>query len=546
MWQEPAKRCRRTTEAGWYAGDAWPEDRHCEPTDCQRREDPKEERSVESAEEIRPICKYFQQGYCMFGDKCWYLHPQHSEEVRQHADESQSPPAGVRFVVRCPSGMQQSRYCRCRPPLHSGPLRLRIVGNIEALGCWENEWDPHEGIDLFWEGDKWTSTVLTVEPLIKIRFCLVSMDEPECHPGVLQGYMREEAHEARRFSWSATHTVWGPPRGSVLEVQLCSSELTRAAPAPLVRQLPRASVTAFAGGAPLPAPLPKGRQQCYTFDAPGGVVLHFCMYLPPRYGSAQGIAGGAGEGDATAGWPLLLFLHSMHGRLDADNSLFYESDTPCRLLLGHPSCPTALRERFIVVSPQCPLDPERGDHAGIWLRNGWYEESTYDEEAEVALAALLEAICSSCHVDRRRICVTGTSMGAYASLELAGRWPGVFAAAAPVAAHYDLDPVDGLVERLTQPQALPLWFFHAENDGMCPYEPIEDLVRKLRTHSQAEVHLTSFTDTWSNQGHCADRVPYWATPRSPGQQALGEELFTWLSRQRGPGRSLRDRLAGSA
>lgn len=274
--------------------------------------------------------------------------------------------------------------------------------------------------------------------------------------------------------------------------------------------------------------------------------MHFCMYLPPRYGGGGRAGAPPGGGEGSDGWPLLLFLHSMHGRIDGDNNMFYESDTPLRLLLGHPSCPVALRERFIVVSPQCPLDPTRHDGAGIWLRNGWYEDSTYDDKMELALAGLIEAVCGSFHVDRRRVCVTGTSMGAYASLELASRWPGVFAAAAPVAAHYDLDPVEDLIERLTSLQAMPMWFFHAENDGMCPYEPIEALMRQLRARSKAEVRLTSFEDTWSNQGHCADRVPYWAAPRSPGQEALGEELFAWLSRQKGPGRTLEERLARAA
>mmetsp|Transcript_65341 Transcript_65341/g.181249 ORF Transcript_65341/g.181249 Transcript_65341/m.181249 type:complete len:583 (-) Transcript_65341:88-1836(-) len=497
------------------------------------------------------VCQYFQKGFCTFGDKCWYLHPQrwengHKEPAFADLSQPDGPAwelAGIRFVVTGPA-TERSPYCKCTPPLDTGPMRLRVAGSNEALGGWEDEWDPQAGVDLHWEGDRWTSVVLTVPPRVAFTFCLARMDEPECHPGVLQGCRRAEAHESRVFTWGPQHAVSAPPRGQVLEVHLQTAELSQQhPPAPALRSIPRASVTAFAGGLPLSPSPPAGRQRCYTFDAPGGVVLHFCMYLPPGYDDRASVAeaqGGCGNG--TSGWPVLLFLHSMHGRLDGDNNLFFESDTPLHLLLGHPACPAALRERFIVVSPQCPVDPERPDGCGIWLRNGWYEDSTYAAEMELALAALLEAVAGACNVDRQRICVTGTSMGAYASLELAARWPGFFSAVAPVAAHYDLDPVDDLVTHLTQPQELPLWFFHAENDGMCPYEPIESLVQKLRTSSRAEVRLTSFEDTWSNQGHCADRVPYWAIPRSPGQEALGEELFSWLSLQRGPGRSLRAKL----
>ncbi|CAE8719267.1 unnamed protein product, partial [Polarella glacialis] len=103
-----------------------------------------------------------------------------------------------------------------------------------------------------------------------------------------------------------------------------------------------------------------------------------------------------------------------------------------------------------------------------------------------------------------------------------------------VAAHYELDPVDVLVEKLCKAQKLPLWFFHSRNDQMCPFELIEDLVRRLRSASRSEVHLTDFEDNWSKMGHCADRVSYWT---APGQKLWkGDELFAWLASQVGPGR----------
>merc|ERR1712194_397259 len=109
-------------------------------------------------------------------------------------------------------------------------------------------------------------------------------------------------------------------------------------------------------------------------------------------------------------------------------------------------------------------------------------------------------------------------MGAYAALELSSRWPGFFSAAGLVAAHYDLDPMEPLVSRLTENQSIPMWFFHAKNDQCCPHKNVEDLVEKLRASSKAEVRLTSYFDTWSSQGHCADRVAFYNKPFSNGQE----------------------------
>ncbi|CAE7512984.1 unnamed protein product [Symbiodinium natans] len=168
------------------------------------------------------------------------------------------------------------------------------------------------------------------------------------------------------------------------------------------------------------------------------------------------------------------------------------------------------------------------DAAGVWLRRGWYENSQYDEQVEVALVELTALVRDNYRVDPARVSLIGSSMGAYASLELTARNPYLFRAAVLVAAHYDLEPMGPLVLKLAE-QELPMWFIHAENDNVCPFEEIEVLVRKLRWYSRAEIRLTCYEDTWSGQGHCADRVAFWAYSWDPAVPACGEEVFTWLS-----------------
>lgn len=518
--------------------------------------------------ENRPACQYYNQGFCYYGNSCWYAHCDWSSswgsssrrpgEEHWSDDETgiRSPLSEELWVRKVPRSERAGLRIIVGGPCHSrpvaadlpteqratGPLRLRVVGDVQPLGCYESYWDPQYGMDLIWEGERWVSCLVDLPQNSLVTFCILRVDQPESHPGVLQGCRRIEVHESRHFEWSAEYTIRIPASGLVVDATFQDLERLWSSgkgvppnqePSLDVRR--RQEIVAFPDGSCglsllRPAPIPGG-QRCYTFDGPGpeGETLKFSLYLPPRFGVAQG------DVDGVIGWPLLIFLHSMHARLDGDMNLFYESDTLVRLLLGAPDCPAALRERFVVISPQCPPDIDRQDGAGIWLRAGWYEDSSYDTYMEAALRGLIEAVAGSCQVDSSRISITGSSMGAYGALELASRWPGFFSAAAPVAAHYDLDPVEDLVAKLTAQQSLPLWFFHALNDEMCPYKPMAALVEQLRERSKGEVRLTSFQDTWSSQGHCSDRVAYWAKPQSPGQEAFGDELFEWLADHRSQG-----------
>ena len=416
-----------------------------------------------------------------------------------------------------------------KPPLDTAPMRLRVAGIVEALGCpddshdtdWGTYWNNEgysKGLDLFWEGGRWTSLAIPVPPNTPIKFQVVRLDQEKSH---------------RRFGWGWEYTVESPSAGQVVQAVLniegdeSADWNVEAALSTRLMCRQRAVVTPMTAdpfrleGADGAKRHPGGVQRLYLFDASNGMSLKSCLYLPPGYRE---------EVNEGRQWPLLIFLHSMHGRLDGDNNLFYGSDTPLELLLlGDQWCPETLRQRFVVLAPECPADKERGD-GGVWLRHGWYEDSTYSVEVERALAELFETTASGLQIDRQRICVTGCSMGAYACLELAARWPGAFAAIAPVAAHYDLDPVDDVVVKLTAQQALPMWFFHATNDSICPYPPIESMVAQLRARTQAEVRLHAFEDTWSDTGHWPEGVAYWACTN-------GNELFDWLAAQTGPGRA---------
>ena len=111
-------------------------------------------------------------------------------------------PAGIRFRLA-----QDAAQVLLGPPwarpdtrTNTGPMRPRIVGNLEELGFCKEEtsWEPQGGLDLWWEGDCWTSTVISTEPDLEIEFCVVRLDQAESHPGLMQAWERTEMHEATR------------------------------------------------------------------------------------------------------------------------------------------------------------------------------------------------------------------------------------------------------------------------------------------------------------------------------------------------------------
>lgn len=210
---------------------------------------------------------------------------------------------------------------------------------------------------------------------MRIRFQVLEVVDPPdlgtLHP--------REAQERRRFTSGVVHSFTVPKPGEIAEIAL--SGLSSISYVWVSERLDHLF-------SPLrPALLeshPEGSQRCYTFDAPCGIVLHFSLYLPPGHASA----------DTT--WPMLFFMHAMHGRLDGDVNLFHESGAVPQLLRGDHRCPPSLRERFVVLSPQCPSDEVRGDGCGIWLRKGWFETSTYCDDVEVALWSLINCVVQGC------------------------------------------------------------------------------------------------------------------------------------------------------
>jgi predicted peptidase len=184
-------------------------------------------------------------------------------------------------------------------------------------------------------------------------------------------------------------------------------------------------------------------------------------------------------------WPLLLFLHGADER-GADLRLVAKHGPP-RLAAHRPEFP------FIVVSPQCPA------------RHTW---------DTAALLALLDHVLKKFPVDRRRVYLTGISMGGYGVWNLAVAEPQRFAAIAPICGGGDVLPIylaPPAKERALR--ALPVWAFHGGRDDVVPVSESERMIGALRGIGATDARLTIIPDA----GHDAWTETY-----------DNPKLFEWL------------------
>ena len=197
--------------------------------------------------------------------------------------------------------------------------------------------------------------------------------------------------------------------------------------------------------------------------------------------------------------PAVLFLHGIGQRGD-DGLRQTEKGLPGMIKDDPQKFP------FLVVMPQC--------RAGVlWSEPDMVEMATKALEQEIE-----EFGC-----DRRRIYLTGLSMGGHGTWKIAARFTGVFAAAVPVCGY------TGFVKNLAGQPAenphiwiakrigkTPVWAFHGEKDPEIPVAESRDMVAALKLVG-GNVRYTEYSGVEHN---CWDRA--YAEP----------ELLPWMLNQR--------------
>ena len=205
-------------------------------------------------------------------------------------------------------------------------------------------------------------------------------------------------------------------------------------------------------------------------------------------------------------WPVILYLHG-GGERGSDGL------GPTQVGLGPAVQRTLGYVPFIVVFPQC------ADNR-FWA---------LPDMAERAMAALDSAI-RDYNGDPERVYVTGNSMGGFGTWYLAARYPGRFAALAPICGgvkpppwvkipkegrliDLDGDPYASLAAKIGR---TPVWVFHGGADPLVPVRESRNMVKALQ-HAGG---LCRYTE-WPGVGHESEE-PTYALP----------ELFEWMLHQR--------------
>lgn len=184
-------------------------------------------------------------------------------------------------------------------------------------------------------------------------------------------------------------------------------------------------------------------------------------------------------------WPVILFLHGS-GERGSDGLLQTDVGLP------HAIRQNSARFPFLVVIPQCSPNL-------TWSTAGM---------REMALAALDQSI-KEFHGDRRRVYLSGLSMGGFGTWEFAIAQPGRFAALVPICSGVrplsdwpqlrvdvpaDADPYAEVARRIGK---TPVWMFHGDADPSVPVEESRHMAAALKAVG-AEFKYTEYPGVGHN------------------------------------------------
>lgn len=214
----------------------------------------------------------------------------------------------------------------------------------------------------------------------------------------------------------------------------------------------------------------KQTEHRFTAKVELDVATNYLLYLPERH-------------EERDDWPLIVFLHGSGERGD-DVSLVLKHGLPRLLEEG-------LKLPAVVLSPQCP-------EGQLWTRQLF------------AVKALVDRVATDYRVDKRRIVVTGLSLGGAGACELVSLYPATFAALAPICGPWTrLFATD-------ESARLPTWVFHGDADPVVPVEESHELIEALEAKG-GEPRLTIYPGVGHNSWDLAYGDP---------------ELRSWLVKQR--------------
>jgi predicted peptidase len=211
------------------------------------------------------------------------------------------------------------------------------------------------------------------------------------------------------------------------------------------------------------------------------VKIPYLLFVPQQYATTS------------VPMPLLLFLHGLGECGDGSNLDLVKTHGPPKIVDHRPDFP------FVLVSPQCVAPPD-----GLkGIDNAWKPEQ---------LNRLIDHVAAHLRIDKRRIYVTGLSMGGYGTWRLAATYPEQIAAIVPICGGGEPDWMATPLARV------PAWAYHGARDTVVPLSKSHAMVNAICQHGgrirftvYPEAEHNSWTETYNN-----------------------EEVYRWLLSYRGP------------
>lgn len=208
---------------------------------------------------------------------------------------------------------------------------------------------------------------------------------------------------------------------------------------------------------------------CRPLSGPGFFFLIFFLLTAgsqplraqaSRFGYGHFTAGGdtlnyrilTPDYDTMRTYPLVIFLHGS-GERGSDNEAQLkwgvQNFATDRMMMQHPA---------IVIAPQCPDNRQWANFSGYRSPEGGLRLQPEPSVPMKLLIGLIHQMIKEAPVDTGRIYITGLSMGGFGTYDAIARYPGLFAAAIPVAGGGDPSRAASIVH-------IPLWNFHGAEDA---------------------------------------------------------------------------------
>ncbi len=190
-------------------------------------------------------------------------------------------------------------------------------------------------------------------------------------------------------------------------------------------------------------------------------------------------------------YPLVLFLHGAGERGD-DNKAQLKHGVKAILQNAE-----KLDQPIFLIAPQCPKGGWWADSNKPNVKNG--PNSLMDNVLE-----LVEETIKEQSIDKKRVYITGLSMGGFGTWSAIAKKPELFAAAIPICGGGDPATVSEF-------KKMPIWIFHGDADNVVApsgSQSMFDALKKAKSDAKFTLYPGVGHDSWT-QTYADDEVIKW-------------------------------------